>query len=557
MRFICDHGLIEDVDTESLIEKADRQQLPLISYLVASGFFKSLDMAFCFAEIFNLPFFDLTVCDVERIPRYFVDESLLKRYLALPLYEEGDRLYLAVSNPLEYLSIQMDYRLIFQIDIEIVMAEEDKLVVLMNDILQTVSPEALRGLERSTAEDLRLNALEQINWLDEEVLGGDDEPVVKFTNSIIIDAIDKGASDIHFEPYERSYRIRYRIDGILRQIAMPSTRLAQRVSSRLKIMSQLDIAEKRVPQDGRFKLKVDGDHLIDFRVNTCPTISGEKVALRILDQSIGCIGIDGLGLNERQRQLYVNALFQSQGMILVTGPTGSGKTVTLYTGLGLINTNDKNISTAEDPVEINLEGINQIQINNKQGLTFARALRAFLRQDPDIIMVGEIRDLETADIAIKAAQTGHLVLSTVHTNSATETLNRLIDMGVARYNIASSVILIIAQRLVRRLCRHCRIVAKEPIDDSFRRFGDEKSVIYHANPEGCGECFHGYKGRVGVYEVMPVSEKMSRLIISGKSVIELKEQAQHEGIYNLKQAVFEKVLAGVTSIEEAERVVRV
>ncbi|HFE31823.1 MAG TPA: type IV-A pilus assembly ATPase PilB, partial [Gammaproteobacteria bacterium] len=383
-------------------------------------------------------------------------------------------------------------------------------------------------------------------------------PVVRFINKVLLDAINTGASDIHFEPYEKTYRVRYRRDGILKEIATPPVALNRRISARLKVLSRLDISERRIPQDGRMKMKLSKNRAIDFRVNSCPTLFGEKIVLRILDPTSAQLGIDALGYEEDQKQLYMEALQQPQGMILVTGPTGSGKTVSLYTGLNILNTEDRNISTAEDPAEINLPGVNQVNVDNKVGLTFAAALKAFLRQDPDIIMVGEIRDLETAEIAIKAAQTGHLVLSTLHTNDAPQTLSRMLNMGVAPFNIASSVSLIIAQRLARRLCNNCKKPVDIPhqalLEEGFRE--DELDGLKIYRPEGCDQCDDGYKGRVGIYQVMPVSEEMQRIIMENGNSMQIAEQAAREGINDLRRSGLIKVKNGLTSLEEVNRVTK-
>jgi type IV pilus assembly protein PilB len=386
----------------------------------------------------------------------------------------------------------------------------------------------------------------------------EDQPIIAFINKMLLDAIRKGASDLHFEPYEKSYRIRFRIDGILHEMASPPVALSTRLSARLKVMSRLDIAEKRVPQDGRIKLKLSAKKSIDFRVSTLPTLWGEKIVMRILDSDSAMLGIDVLGYEENQKQLYLDALAQPQGMILVTGPTGSGKTVSLYTGLAILNTSETNISTAEDPVEINLPGVNQVQVNPRAGLTFASALKAFLRQDPDVVMVGEIRDLETAEIAIKAAQTGHLVLSTLHTNSAPETLTRLLNMGVPSYNVASSVSLIIAQRLARRLCGQCKQPEVLPEAELLRQGFTPQQLpnIKVFKPVGCEHCTNGYKGRVGIYEVMPVSAKMADIIMQGGNSLDIATQAQAEGVNNLRQSGLIKAAAGLTSLAEVNRVTK-
>jgi type IV pilus assembly protein PilB len=385
----------------------------------------------------------------------------------------------------------------------------------------------------------------------------EDAPIVRFVNKLMIDAIRRGASDIHFEPYEKTYRVRYRMDGVLKEIAQAPVQLAGKLSARLKVMSRLDIAERRVPQDGRIKMKLSKTRAIDFRVSTCPTLFGEKVVMRILDPSQAQLGIDALGYEGFQRDLYLKYLAKPQGMILVTGPTGSGKTVSLYTGLNILNREDTNISTAEDPSEINLPGVNQVNVNPKVGLTFAAAMRAFLRQDPDVIMVGEVRDLETAEIAIKAAQTGHLVLSTLHTNDAPQTLTRLIDMGVKPYAIATSVSLIIAQRLARRLCSNCKQPLEVPKEALVKEGFNEADIAAGMKlfgPKGCGTCTDGYKGRVGIYQVMPLTETIARIILAGGSAVDIADQSAKEGIWDLRRSGLEKVKVGLTSLEEVNSV---
>jgi len=387
----------------------------------------------------------------------------------------------------------------------------------------------------------------------------DDTPVVRFVNKILLDAIKKGASDIHFEPYEKDFRVRFRNDGILHEVANPPVTLASRISSRLKVMSRMDIAERRVPQDGRIKLEISKHRAIDFRVNTCPTLFGEKIVLRILDPASAQIGVEKLGFEPEQKRGFLEAINKPYGMILVTGPTGSGKTVTLYTGLNLLNTNDRNISTVEDPVEITVPGINQVNVNVKTGLTFAEALRAFLRQDPDVIMVGEIRDLETAEIAVKAAQTGHLVLSTLHTNDAPQTLNRLMQMGIPPFNIATAVLLIMAQRLARRLCEFCRKPSDLPPETLLEAGFKEDDLLEGLNvysPVGCEHCVKGYKGRVGIYQVMPITEALNRIILEGGNVARIAEQARSDGVADLRASGLRKVKAGITSLAEIDRITR-
>jgi type IV pilus assembly protein PilB len=476
----------------------------------------------------------------------------------LPLLRRGKRLFVAVSDP-TFTHALDEIRFHTSMAVEAVIVEEDKLNKLTSKTLEQVDTQ----MPDLGNDDVDLEGLD-ITGGDDEMVGDaatrddiEDAPIVKFVNKILLDAIRKGASDIHFEPYEKFYRIRLRLDGYLKEVATPPVQLAQKLSARVKVMSRLDIAERRVPQDGRIKLKISKTRAIDFRVSTCPTLFGEKIVARILDPSSAMLGIDVLGYEPFQKDLYMTALARPHGMILVTGPTGSGKTVSLYTGLNILNKEDTNISTAEDPAEINLPGVNQVNVNPKVGLTFASALRAFLRQDPDVIMVGEIRDLETAEIAIKASQTGHLVLSTLHTNDAPKTLSRLVDMGVQPYAIATSVALIIAQRLARKLCNTC----KAPLDlpkEALLKEGFEPSEIDKGlklyKPVGCGNCTDGYKGRVGIYQVMPVTEEMGRIILQGGSAVDIADQAAKEGVWDLRRSALEKVKNGVTSLDELHMV---
>ncbi|WP_119329554.1 type IV-A pilus assembly ATPase PilB [Cysteiniphilum halobium] len=557
--FLLSQNLISNEDLEHAIDKIDDSNEQLITHLIHNKLLDANVFAIKSSQFFNLPLFDLNAYDLDFFPRAFLDERLINDYVCLPLYKRDNVLLLATSDPLNLNAVR-EFRFFSNLDIEQVVVDDTILMRFIKEVTENTTDNALKTLEGMDLEEIDLDIVEADDFEDEDDFGDNDEPVIKYINKIIVDAINKGASDIHFEPYATNFRIRYRIDGLLQEIASPPLKIAARTAARIKIMSQLNIAEKRIPQDGRFKLKISKTHVIDFRVSTCPTAFGEKVVLRILDQAKTNLSVDKLGFEPHQQEIYLAALKQSQGMILVTGPTGSGKTVTLYTGLHIINTVDKNISTAEDPVEINVNGINQVQINNKQGLTFARALKSFLRQDPDIIMIGEIRDFETADIAIKAAQTGHLVLSTVHTNSAPETLNRLLDMGIPHYNIISSVSLIIAQRLARKLCPHCKKPAPDITRELLLDMGirpvhvEQKFTAYTNDPHGCARCFKGFRGRVAIYEVMPLSLAMSRLIVEGRSTLTLAEQAQREGIDNLQQSALIKVVHGVTSIEEAHRV---
>ena len=471
--------------------------------------------------------------------------------------KRGRRLFIAVSDPTNLHGID-EIRFSTSMNVEAVVVEEDKLQKLLSKTLEQVDT----SMPTLGEDDFDLENLE-VTGGEEEADAGlgrddvEDAPIVRFVNKVMLDAIKKGASDIHFEPYEKSYRVRQRIDGILREVAAPPVQLAQKIAARIKVMSRLDIAERRIPQDGRIKMRLSKNRSIDFRVSTCPTLFGEKTVMRILDPSSAMLGIDALGYEPFQKELYLKNLAKPQGMILVTGPTGSGKTVSLYTGLNILNVEDTNISTAEDPAEIILTGVNQVNVNPKVGLTFAAALRAFLRQDPDVVMVGEIRDLETAEIAIKAAQTGHLVMSTLHTNDAPQTLTRLIDMGVKPYAIATSVSLIIAQRLARRLCSHCKtpldIPAEALLTEGFRE-ADVAAGITVYGPKGCGNCTEGYKGRVGIYQVMPVTETIGRIIMEGGNAITINDQARIEGVWDLRTSGLNKVRLGLTSLEEVNSV---
>jgi len=475
----------------------------------------------------------------------------------LPLYKRGKRLFLGVADPTNLHAID-EIKFQTGLAVEAIVVEDDKLQKFLD-----------KAIEQADASMPNLGDDEGVDLDSLEVSGGEDEldaavsrddvedaPIVRFVNKVMLDAIRRGASDIHFEPYEKTFRVRLRMDGILKEIAQPPVQLAGKIAARLKVMSRLDIAERRVPQDGRIKMRLSKTRAIDFRMSTCPTLFGEKIVLRILDPSQAMLGIDSLGYEPFQRELYLKFLAKPQGMILVTGPTGSGKTVSLYTGLHILNKEDTNISTAEDPAEINLPGVNQVNVNNKVGLTFAAALRSFLRQDPDVVMVGEIRDLETAEIAIKAAQTGHLVLSTLHTNDAPQTLTRLIDMGVKPYAIATSVSLIIAQRLARRLCSSCKQLVDVPAE-ALRKEGFQEADIPGIKiygPKGCQNCTDGYKGRVGLYQVMPVTESIGRIIMAGGNAIDITDQAAKEGVWDLRRSGLEKVRAGMTSIDEINSV---
>ena len=545
--------LLDEAAAIKALDQARRDNIPFVAYLVDSKLARDKDIARLAARSFNLPLFDIEAMEIDKAVVQLVDEKLLRRHHALPLYKRGRRLFIGISDPTNQRVLE-DIKFQTRLDIEPVIISELQWAKAIEGAIESSSS----VMVDSDIGELDFNSGDEGGAKVETLTQSDaeDAPVVRFINQVILQAINRGASDIHFEPYEKIYRVRFRQDGILDEIYKPPVTMAPRLAARLKIMAQLDIAERRVPQDGRLKLYLTKQRAIDFRVNTMPTLWGEKVVLRILDPTSAQMGIEALGYEEYQKDLFVKAIQKPQGMVLVTGPTGSGKTVSLYTALNILNTAEVNISTAEDPVEINLPGVNQVNVNPKVGMTFANALRAFLRQDPDIIMVGEIRDLETAEIAIKAAQTGHMVLSTLHTNSAPQTLSRLMNMGVASYNIASSVTLIIAQRLGRKLCQHCKEEVKVPADELIHQgFGEnelKELTIYKA--VGCDQCNHGYKGRVGIYEVMPISDEIGRIIMESGNAILIADQARREGVNDLRQSGLNKVRMGLTSLEEINRV---
>ncbi len=557
LRLIND-GLISEEDASQAQLKAREDQISLASHLVNNGYVQASALANCASMEFGIPLLDLDALDLDSIPISLVPEKLIRQHHALPIQKRGNRLFVAISDPMNLVALD-EFKFNTGISTEPVLVEEDKLAQILDKALEMGDTSmSMDGLLDDDLDNLEFSAEDEGGAEDVGESDVDDTPIVRFVHKVLLDAINKKASDIHFEPYERTFRVRFRIDGVLQEIASPPITLGPRISARLKVMSRLDISERRVPQDGRIKMQLSKKRAIDFRVNTCPTLFGEKIVLRILDPSSAMLGIDVLGYEEDQKQLYLDALAKPYGMILVTGPTGSGKTVSLYTGLNILNTPDRNISTAEDPAEINMPGINQVNVRPKVGLTFASALRAFLRQDPDVIMVGEIRDLETAEIAIKAAQTGHLVLSTLHTNDAPQTLTRLANMGVPPYNIASAVSLIIAQRLARKLCEHCKVVDDIPqealIEEGFKKADLKNLTIYKA--AGCDQCSSGYKGRVGIYQVMPVSEDMGRIIMEGGNAMQLADQAAKEGVADLRQSGLQKVKDGIISLEEVNRVTK-
>ncbi|WP_417696232.1 type IV-A pilus assembly ATPase PilB [Psychromonas sp.] len=548
---LATRGLLDLSKLSQITASAASEQKALTTYLVENNYIDSVALAeFCEAE-YGIPLLDSESLNLEEIPDKFIHPKLIEKHHALPVYVQQKTLYIAMADPTNVSALE-DFGFSFGMHTEALLIEETKLSEAIDAILDdgTSSLEEMGNIDDIEVDDSE-------SRLDEAQAVDDDAPIVKYINGVLLDAVRKGASDLHFEPYEKKYRIRFRVDGILHEFASPPVNLANRFSARLKVMSKLDIAERRLPQDGRIKLKISNKRNIDLRVSTLPTMWGEKIVMRILDSSAANLDIDKLGYTDEQKAKYLNALAKPQGMILITGPTGSGKTVSLYTGLNILNTVERNISTAEDPVEINLTGINQVQINNKAGLSFASALRSFLRQDPDIVMVGEIRDLETAEIGIKAAQTGHLVLSTLHTNSAAETLTRLLNMGVPAFNIASSVSLIIAQRLGRRLCNECK-APLEISDSELLHIGftqeqlAEKHHLYQ--PVGCSKCTDGYKGRVGIYEVMEMSEQLGHIILNDGNAMQIADIAEKEGMYTLRQSAIKQALNGITSLNEVTRI---
>jgi type IV pilus assembly protein PilB len=552
-RLVMD-GLLNEEEAGKAHELSLKKRTHFVSYLVENKILSSKDIAWSGSQEFGVPLFDLRSMDMEVAPLKMVSEKLIQQHNALPLVKRGNRLYIAVSDPTNLSAID-EFKFHTGINTEAVLVEEDQLHKAIESALEKLDT-TMSELMDADLDNIDISSGEDEGNKDGDASESDidDTPVVRFVNKVLLDAINTGASDIHLEPYEKDFRVRFRSDGVLHEI----TSLAMRIIARLKVMSRMNIAERRVPQDGRIKMNLSRNRSIDFRVNTLPTLYGEKVVLRILDGSAAQIGVDALGFEEEQKKLFTDAINKPYGMVLVTGPTGSGKTVSLYTGLNMLNTSDRNISTVEDPVEINVQGINQVNVNPVAGLDFSVALRAFLRQDPDIIMVGEIRDMETAEIAIKAAQTGHLVLSTLHTNDAPQTLTRLANMGVPSYSIASAVHLIMAQRLARRLCEKCKKEANIPqealLDAGFTEDQLDGLKIYA--PKGCDSCTGGYKGRVGIYQVMPISEEMGKLIMEGGNSMQLQQQAHAEGVADLRESGLKKVAAGITSLEEVDRVTK-
>ncbi|MGI9237118.1 MAG: type IV-A pilus assembly ATPase PilB [Woeseiaceae bacterium] len=555
-RRLVQDGIIAEDRLQEATDAAKKENIPLIAFLVGNDLANARAIAVAASHEFGVPLLDLDAVEIDLDVVRSVDQKLISKHKVLPLVKRGQRLFLGISDPTNLQAID-DIKFATSMRVDPVVVEQDKLEERIGNAIDAVDT-SMGDLDD---DDFDLENLDIAGEEDEREDDSrddiEDAPVVRFVNKVLLDAIKRGASDVHFEPYEKMFRVRTRLDGVLSNVASPPVVLANKVCARLKVMSRMDIAERRVPQDGRIKMRLSKNRAIDFRVNTCPTLFGEKIVLRILDPSSAKLGIEMLGYEDKQRALYEKHLAKPYGMILVTGPTGSGKTVSLYTGLNILNTEDRNISTAEDPAEINLPGINQVNVNPKVGLTFASSLKAFLRQDPDVIMVGEIRDLETAEIAIKAAQTGHLVLSTLHTNDAPKTLTRLVDMGVKPYAIATSVSLIIAQRLARRLCGNCkegRDVPKEALLKEGFTSDEIDAGVTIFGPVGCKQCNEGYKGRLGIFQVMEVSEAMGRIIMEGGNAMQISDQAAKEKVIDLRRAGLNKVKEGVTSLDEVNRV---
>jgi type IV pilus assembly protein PilB len=549
-RVLVHAGKLNAKTAEDLVRSAKEKRASFVSSVIGAGAVSPADLAHTLSTALALPLLDLSSIDVQRLPRGVIDVKLAVQYQVLVLGRRGNRLFIGGADPTDQEAVER-IKFATQLSPEWVIVEHDKL----NKLLEDAGTSAGEALEALTSGDFEFDVTDDAtsgNEAAEIASEVEDAPVVRFLQKMLIDAINARASDLHFEPYEYHYRVRFRVDGELREITQPPIAIKDKLASRIKVISRLDIAEKRVPQDGRMKLKF-GSKAIDFRISTLPTLFGEKIVIRILDPSSAKLGIEALGYEKIEKERLLKAIERPYGMILVTGPTGSGKTVSLYTCLNILNQPGVNISTVEDPAEINLPGVNQVNVNDKAGMNFAVALRSFLRQDPDVIMVGEIRDLETADIAIKAAQTGHLVLSTLHTNDAPTTLTRLLNMGVAPFNIASSVLLISAQRLVRKLCENCKTPADYPREAMLRagfKAEDLDGTWKPYRSVGCSACSNGYKGRVGVYQVMPITEEIQRIILTEGSAVDIATQAQREGVRDLRQSGLVKVRSGVTTLEE-------
>ena len=551
--YLSDNRLIDSQVALNAFQQSRTNHTSYIEHLVKQKLLEEMQAAQAASDYFGFPLCDLHAFNPDLVPSEFLNIHLVKRKLALPLFKKNGLVYFAITDP----TVENLYELRFLtgMDVRLLIVESSKLTAAVDDMLNSIILSELNGISGEGAENITIDAYKEEN-ADLGAYDVESAPVVNYVNRILLDAIDKNASDIHFERYEDSYRIRFRQNGVLYPVASPPIKLANYLLARIKVISNMDITEHRIPQDGRFKLFLTKKRAVDFRVSVCPTLFGEKIVLRVLDPTHINQGLAALGMEPKQHEDFVSSLNRSQGLILVTGPTGSGKTVTLYSGLNYLNSTERNISTVEDPVEIPLPGVNQVHVNLKAGLNFSEALRAFLRQDPDIIMVGEIRDVETAEIAIKASQTGHLVLSTLHTNSAPETISRLINMGIEPYNLATSLALVIAQRLVRTLCQLCKQVVESPpemlIAEGFNPAELKSIQLFEAT--GCEHCTHGYSGRLGIFEVMPISRDMSYLIMRGGNALEIIEQSKKEEVENLRQSGLKKVKEGVISLSELNRV---
>jgi type IV pilus assembly protein PilB len=550
-RALVSAGKLGQKAAEDLYRKAQSGRSSFIAELTGSGAVSAADLAHTMSVAFSAPLLDLDAIDVQRLPSGLLDAKICADYRIVVLSKRNNRLMVATADPADQQAAEK-IKFATQMGVDWVIAEYDKLSKLVEAQTTSVA-ETMDNIIGGDFEFDEASTETVVTDANDKASEVDDAPVVKFLHKMLIDAFNMRASDLHFEPYEHTYRVRFRVDGELREIASPPIAIKEKLASRIKVISRMDISEKRVPQDGRMKLKIGPDRVIDFRVSTLPTLFGEKIVIRILDPSSAKVGIDALGYEPEEKERLMEAIGRPYGMVLVTGPTGSGKTVSLYTCLNILNKPGINISTAEDPSEINLPGVNQVNVNEKAGLTFAAALKAFLRQDPDVIMVGEIRDLETADISIKAAQTGHMVLSTLHTNDAPTTLTRMMNMGIPTFNIASSVILITAQRLARRLCGVCKAtldVPRKALVDAGFKSDDLDGTWTPYRPVGCSACNNGYKGRVGIYQVMPISEEIQRIILRGGSALDIAQQASKEGVRTLRESGLLKVKLGLTSLEE-------
>jgi type IV pilus assembly protein PilB len=552
-------GLLEEEAATQALQAANAEGIPFVAYVVSKKIANAKDVAQAGAEEFGTPLVDISALEIDIDVVRLVNEKLIRQHNALPLYKRGNRLFVGVADPTNLRGLE-EIRFATGNTVEAIVCESDKLQRMIDKTLEAADTSMSELGGDDDLEDLDALEVAEETSPNDDASGSevDDAPVVRFVNKILIDAIKKGVSDIHIEPYEKFCRVRYRIDGVLTEVARPPLALAMKISSRIKVMARLDVSERRVPQDGRIKLKLSKTKAIDFRVSTCPTLYGEKSVLRILDSSMS-IPLEALGYEDFQLKLFLDNIHKPYGMFLVTGPTGSGKTVSLYSGINLLNQPDINISTAEDPVEINLPGVNQVQVDERTGMTFDKALKAFLRQDPDIILVGEIRDLNTGNIAIKAAQTGHMVMSTLHTNDAPQTLTRMMDMGVKPFAIATAVNIITAQRLGRRLCGNCKRPIEVPkealVAEGFTEEDVESGLtLYESNPQGCDQCNAGYKGRMGIYQVMPVSEEMKRMVMEGRNAIEIGDQAIREGVPDLRMSALKKVKDGFIDIKEMNRI---